>query len=722
MATFGFDVETFPIQDGEPIPVLCCLSFAEYDPSQPHSVGATGILDPDAGVDWFAERLDAGDTLIAHNAKFDLVAMLRAAPHLTRAVLDAAEQGRFMCTLTREKLLRISTGKQIKGGLDLNTLAKQYGAGEDRSKQKHSPDAWRVRYNELVHLPVSAWPDSAVEYAIEDSVVALRVALAQARDGMDWRAGDDGYEADPDDIAARLLGADAGPAMYRRASGRPSRYRLTRANGLLVNEVEQVCASIAFELMRVWGLRTDGEAVARLRASLSARADALAPELIAAGVMSPNKKKNTEAIKRRIIKRALASVGADTTLLDHLSTKECVEWMAADGIVLPTTDSGDVTTGQDILEVIDDPVIEALVEYDRVKKKLGTFVPVLELGTVRPITAWFNPLVETGRASCSNPNLTNLPRKGGERECFVARQGTVIVAIDYGTLELRAFAQRCENLGIPSRMAEVMRTKDRDGNWMDVHLMFAAFMAGVSYDTALDMKAGKQGPEAKARIGSLRSVAKPLNFGAPVGMGAEKLKESARKSYGVDFDAMGIDAQEILDQWKSLWTEAPLYFAFCSGVLRDTGEVRKTEVVRADGTVEVVERAVKRGSFRLQSSGRIRGRCGFTDGANYGFQGLASDGAKAALWRVTRECYGDPDSPLWGCRPINFIHDEIMLEAPEHKASAAADRMAQIMREEMERYIWCVPIVVDVALMRRWYKEAESTRNPDGTWTIYERN
>ena len=44
-------------------------------------------------------------------------------------------------------------------------------------------------------------------------------------------------------------------------------------------------------------------------------------------------------------------------------------------------------------------------------------------------------------------------------------------------------------------------------------------------------------------------------------------------------------------------------------------------------------------------SGRVRGGCRFTQMCNTLFQGLAADGAKKALWDITRECYLDTASP-----------------------------------------------------------------------------
>jgi len=113
-------------------------------------------------------------------------------------------------------------------------------------------------------------------------------------------------------------------------------------------------------------------------------------------------------------------------------------------------------------------------------------------------------------------------------------------------------------------------------------------------------------------------------------------------------------------------------------------------------------------------SGRIRGDVGFCDGCNNGFQGLTADGARNAHFNVMAECYGVPDSPLYGCRPVLFVHDEIIIEAPAYRAHEAVLRLRELMLETMAKWIPDVPLAGDVALMRRWYKGANEVRDASG--------
>ena len=128
------------------------------------------------------------------------------------------------------------------------------------------------------------------------------------------------------------------------------------------------------------------------------------------------------------------------------------------------------------------------------------------------------------------------------------------------------------------------------------------------------------------------------------------------------------------------------------------------------------------GSFRIEQhrSGRLRGGCTFTSGANTLFQGLVADGAKLALWKVTRECYLPSDSPLYGSRPVAFVHDEVIIESSPKMAQSAAQRLSQVMVEGMASFIPDIPIKADAHLMARWYKDAEPIFNDSGElipWT-----
>lgn len=107
-------------------------------------------------------------------------------------------------------------------------------------------------------------------------------------------------------------------------------------------------------------------------------------------------------------------------------------------------------------------------------------------------------------------------------------------------------------------------------------------------------------------------------------------------------------------------------------------------------------------------SKRVRGGLSAPAGANTLFQGLAADGAKAAVIALTEEMYLDTQSPLFGSRLMVFAHDETILEIPEEKAHEAALRQAEIMVTQMKLFVPDVKVKAEPALMYRWDKDADA--------------
>ena len=345
----------------------------------------------------------------------------------------------------------------------------------------------------------------------------------------------------------------------------------------------------------------------------------------------------------------------------------------------PRTEKGAVQVSGEVLEDSNEPILIKLAEWLKLDKILGTFGPTVDLGTERPINARWNVLVRSGRTSCTKPNLQQLPQSGGIRECFRPRDGYVYVGADYSTAELVALAQVCLNLGYDSKMARAI------SQGRDLHLALAADLAGVSYEQALKLRAEKD-----PQILKLRKLAKVPNFGLSGGLGASGLVGFA-KGYGLNITER--EAQDLKRAWFGRWPEMRLYF----------------EKVKGD---------VTRGHMTHHYSGRRRGGIGFTDGANSYFQGLVADGAKRALYDVVSACWMEPESALFGARPVLFIHDEIIIEAPEGRASVAADELARLMIQGIKPFLPDLPIEVEAWCSRIWTKGLDEARDPDGRHII----
>ena len=97
------------------------------------------------------------------------------------------------------------------------------------------------------------------------------------------------------------------------------------------------------------------------------------------------------------------------------------------------------------------PIVPLLMDYSQANKLASSFGKEF-LRHVNKHTHNLHPnffqIVSSGRMSCSDPNLLNIPRKGklGKviRSCFIARPGYKLVASDFSNFELRITAEFAE--------------------------------------------------------------------------------------------------------------------------------------------------------------------------------------------------------------------------------------------------------------------------------------
>jgi len=96
-------------------------------------------------------------------------------------------------------------------------------------------------------------------------------------------------------------------------------------------------------------------------------------------------------------------------------------------------------------------LLDNIKEYRAIAQHLSTFINGLLTRHINGVvSAEFNQAqARTGRMSCSNPNLQNLPARtegrGNIRKAFVARKGYKLLSIDYSQIEYRLFAHYMNN-------------------------------------------------------------------------------------------------------------------------------------------------------------------------------------------------------------------------------------------------------------------------------------
>ncbi len=205
------------------------------------------------------------------------------------------------------------------------------------------------------------------------------------------------------------------------------------------------------------------------------------------------------------------------------------------GTKIKKTKTGQKSTNVSELEKIKDehPIVELIIEYRELTKLLSTYVDLLpsfvkEDGKIH--AHFVQTGAGTGRFSCEDPNLQNLPVKSelGKRirDAFVASPSHTLLSCDYAQIDLRAAA-------ILSKDPHLVEIFEKG---IDVHTGTAARVFGV---------------EESEVTSDMRRKAKAINFGILYGMGVTALKEG-----------MGVErkeAQEFYDQYKATFVRLMEY-------------------------------------------------------------------------------------------------------------------------------------------------------------------
>jgi DNA polymerase-1 len=320
------------------------------------------------------------------------------------------------------------------------------------------------------------------------------------------------------------------------------------------------------------------------------------------------------------------------------STDQVQEVFRKAGVVLDST-------GDDALAACDHPLAALLRDYRTAAKLVSTYgrdwlKHVASDGRAYP--GWQQiGAGASGRMSCRDPNVQNLPRDPRYRRCFVAPPGRVLVKADYSQIELRIAAK----VSGDARMLEAYRTGE------DLHALTARSVLGKADVTKAD-----------------RQTAKSLNFGLLYGMGAKGLRAYARSNYGVE-----------LTEAQAREYRAAFFRAY-PGLRRWHNSV-------PDRPIET----------RTLAGRRRQNVAKFTEKLNTPVQGTGADGLKTALallWERRADCPG--------AVPVLAVHDEIVVEVDASQAEAVSGWLRQAMLDGMVPLVEPVPVEVEIGVAPTW--------------------
>ena len=327
--------------------------------------------------------------------------------------------------------------------------------------------------------------------------------------------------------------------------------------------------------------------------------------------------------------------------------------------VVKKTASGGASTDEEVLEklALDYPLPRLLLEYRGAAKLKSTYTDKLprmvNARTGRVHTSYSQATAVTGRLSSTDPNLQNIPIRTPEgrriREAFIAPAGSLIVSADYSQIELRIMAHLSRDESLLKAFAE----------GIDVHRATASEVFGVPVDEVSSEQ---------------RRYAKTINFGLIYGM-----------------SAFGLAAQLDIERDAARnWIER--YFTRYPGVARYMDETRAAAA--AQGYVETV---LGRRLWlpEINSPNGPRRGAAERQAINAPLQGTAADVVKLAMIAVQDWI----ESQQLASRLIMQVHDELVLEVPQHELEQVSQILPVLMAQA---HPLAVPLLAEVGAGANW--------------------
>jgi DNA polymerase I-like protein with 3'-5' exonuclease and polymerase domains len=337
----------------------------------------------------------------------------------------------------------------------------------------------------------------------------------------------------------------------------------------------------------------------------------------------------------------------------------------------------DYSTDADSLEKHENnAVVKKLLEYAEVSKLLDYPLSYLGIeGDPKKPTRIFDGRIHadfvqygtvTGRFSCREPNLQNIPRPDTElgkriRGLFVAPPGYKLVVADYGQIELVVLAHFIGRGDLYKGFH----------NGVDPHSATAAALMGID---PLEFK--RRVKEGDRECIDFRQVAKGINFAVVYGAGPDKVASMAKISVK--------DAKRFMEMHQKLFPEI---YRFKEEVVR-VCRSRRPPYIRT-----LLGRKRRLPLILSQSNGLRMGA--ERQAVNSLIQGSAADLIKLAMIRLNNIL---PDE----IRLILSVHDELVVLAPEDRAEEAAALVKEAMLGEDIQKLLKVPLSSDVKIVDRW--------------------
>ena len=317
------------------------------------------------------------------------------------------------------------------------------------------------------------------------------------------------------------------------------------------------------------------------------------------------------------------------------------------------------STATDVLEPLSAtyPEVALVLEYRTLNKLKSTYIDKLPLdilertGRIHP--SFSQTGTETGRLSCKDPNLQNIPVRTEEgrriRSSFVPKEGFLFLSADYSQIELVVLAHMADDPGLKGAFLK----------GIDVH----SSTASLIFDVPLEEVTAEQ-----------RRVAKTINFGVMYGMGPHSLSGDLKITHA--------EAKAFIDQ----------YFARYSAVNAFIEKTREDAALEASVSTLLGHR---RTITEINSRNGVERAKAQRIAVNTVIQGSAADIMKLAMLRIDKALKEHAPST----KLLLQIHDELVFEVPEGEV----EKVRALVKEAMEGAVkLSLPLRTSIEIGKSW--------------------
>ena len=319
------------------------------------------------------------------------------------------------------------------------------------------------------------------------------------------------------------------------------------------------------------------------------------------------------------------------------------------------TSTGQYSTNESILEKLEHPIAELILDYRGLTKLKSTYTDGLikqaNESSARVHTSYHQALTATGRLSSTDPNLQNIPVReqiGRQiRKAFVAPQGRVLLAADYSQIELRLMAHFSQDDALV----------DAFNHNQDVHRRTAAEVLGIALEDV---------------TGDQRRQAKAVNFGLLYGMSEFGLTRQ-----------LGFSRQESQDYIKKYFHRYPGIYEYMQ---------RTRQVALEQGYIETIS-GRRLYTPDINARNMMVRKAAERAAINAPLQGSAADIIKMAMIEV------DKILPQDQAKLLLQVHDELVFEVDAEIADQLAEQLREVMQSVMQL---SVPLIVEVGKGLNW--------------------